>query len=197
MALEHTKWGILFCPKGSSANTRKYRSRLEDMLKTNNVEYDLVQSESESSVERLVKMFIDNSYKTIVIVGGDSALNDAVNCLMDCPSELRDTISLGVIPNGVLNDFSKFWGLKEGDVSFSIHTLLGHRVRKIDLGCMHYADKEGEGHKRYFINCINIGLIADMMNLRRQTRSLLGSRTLSFSSQPSSSSFTAWNTRCG
>ena len=105
MALEHTKWGILFCPKGSSANTRKYRSRLEDMLKTNNVEYDLVQSESESSVERLVKMFIDNSYKTIVIVGGDSALNDAVNCLMDCPSELRDTISLGVIPNGVLNDF--------------------------------------------------------------------------------------------
>ena len=180
MALEHTKWGILFCPKGSSANTRKYRSRLEDMLKTNNVEYDLVQSESESSVERLVKMFIDNSYKTIVIVGGDSALNDAVNCLMDCPSELRDTISLGVIPNGVLNDFSKFWGLKEGDVSFSIQTLLGHRVRKIDLGCMHYADKEGEGHKRYFINCINIGLIADMMNLRRQTRSLLGSRTLSF-----------------
>ena len=125
-------------------------------------------------------MFIDNSYKTIVIVGGDSALNDAVNCLMDCPSELRDTISLGVIPNGVLNDFSKFWGLKEGDVSFSIQTLLGHRVRKIDLGCMHYADKEGEGHKRYFINCINIGLIADMMNLRRQTRSLLGSRTLSF-----------------
>ena len=102
------------------------------MLKTNNVEYDLVQSESESSVERLVKMFIDNSYKTIVIVGGDSALNDAVNCLMDCPSELRETISLGVIPNGVLNDFSKFWGLKEGDVSFSIQTLLGHPQRKID-----------------------------------------------------------------
>jgi diacylglycerol kinase family enzyme len=32
----------------------------------------------------------------------------------------------------------------------------------------------------YFLNCVNIGLIADIMNLRRQTRSLLGSHTLSF-----------------
>ena len=30
------------------------------------------------------------------------------------------------------------------------------------------------------MNCINIGLIADVMNLRRQAHSLLGSRTLSF-----------------
>ena len=45
---------------------------------------------------------------------------------------------------------------------------------------MTYVDKEGISHNRYFIDCINIGLIADMMNLRRQTRSLLGSRSLSF-----------------
>ena len=36
-----------------------------------------------------------------------------------------------------------------------------------------------EACHRYFLNCVNVGLIADMMNLRRQARSLLGSRTLS------------------
>jgi diacylglycerol kinase family enzyme len=50
----------------------------------------------------------------------------------------------------------------------------------VDLGCIRYTNKKGEQCHRYFLNCINIGLIADVMNMRRQTRSLLGSRTLSF-----------------
>lgn len=51
---------------------------------------------------------------------------------------------------------------------------------QVDLGCIRYTNKKGEQCHRYFLNCINIGLIADVMNMRRQTRSLLGSRTLSF-----------------
>ena len=47
--------------------------------------------------------------KTIVIVGGDSALNDAVNCLMMEEKAVRDSIALGVIPNGVMNDFARYW----------------------------------------------------------------------------------------
>lgn len=51
-------------------------------------------------MERLVKMFINNGYKTIVIVGGDSALNDAVNCLMQVEKETRDQIALGLSLTG-------------------------------------------------------------------------------------------------
>ena len=54
------------------------------------------------------------------------------------------------------------------------------RVRRIDLGCIRYRNREGEGCHRYFLNCINIGLIATIMNLRRRTRNLFGSRSLSF-----------------
>jgi diacylglycerol kinase family enzyme len=43
-----------------------------------------------------------------------------------------------------------------------------------------YTNKKGEKCNRYFLNCVNVGLIADVMNMRRQTRSMLGSRTLSF-----------------
>ena len=125
-------------------------------------------------------MLINNGYKTIIIVGGDSALNDAVNCLMKEEKRVRDEIVLGVIPNGVMNDFARFWEFDEDNDEQTVNWLVKHRVRKIDLGCIRYQNKEQERCHRYFLNCINIGMTADIMNLRRQTRRLFGSRTLSF-----------------
>ncbi len=174
--MEQNKWGILYCPKG---NASKQRQKIQAVLDQRGVEYDWVQSESTDSVERLMKMLISNGYKTIVVVGGDSALNDAVNCLMQQDGEVRDSIALGVIPNGLMNDFARYWNFKEGNLEQTIDWLKKRRVRKVDLGCLHYQDKEGQQRQRYFLNCVNIGLIADVMNLRRQARSLLGSHTLS------------------
>ena len=181
MAVESSRWGILYCPKTSFlSNPRKRWEKIQKALDERNVLYDFVQSETAESVERLVKMMIQNGYKTIVIVGGDSALNDAVNCLMMEEKSVRDEIALGVIPNGVLNDFAKFWDFDGDDVEQTIDWLIKRRIRKIDLGCIRYTNKQGDKCHRYFLNCINIGLTADIMNLRRQTRSLFGSHTLSF-----------------
>ena len=175
--MEVTRWGILYCPK---AGKTKQRERIQKVLDEQGVEYDFVQSESTDSVERLVTMLIHNGYKTIVVVGGDSALNNAVNCLMREDPAVREEIALGVIPNGVLNDFARYWDFKEGNLEQTVNWLKKRRIRTIDLGCLHYTDKQGEQQRRYFLNCVNVGLIADIMNLRRQTRSLLGSRKLAF-----------------
>ena len=171
------RWGILYCPKGNSS---KQRAKIQRVLDERKVEYDFVQSESSDSVERLVTMLINNGYKTIIVVGGDSALNDAVNCLMRVEQQVRSEIALGVIPNGVLNDFARYWDFKESNLEQTVDWLVKRRVRAIDLGCIRYTNKQGEQCHRYFLNCVNVGLIADVMNLRRQARSLLGSRTLSF-----------------
>lgn len=180
MAVDTSRWGILYCPKRGIGSNRKQWERIQRVLDERGVLYDFVQSENSDSVERLVRMLINNGYKTIVIAGGDSALNDAVNCLMSVEKQVRDGIVLGVIPNGVLNDFARFWDFKEGNIQQTIDWLVNRRVRKVDLGCIRYVNKRGENCHRYFLNCINIGLVADIMNLRRQTRSLFGSRTLSF-----------------
>ena len=180
MAVETTRWAILYCPKTGIFNSRKRWEKIQKVLDERNVLYDFVQSETADSVERLVKMMIQNGYKTIVIVGGDSALNDAVNCLMMEEKAVRDEIALGVIPNGVLNDFAKFWDFDDDKIEQTIDWLIKRRVRKIDLGCIRYTNKKGDKCHRYFLNCINIGLTADIMNLRRQTRRLFGSQTLSF-----------------
>lgn len=173
----NTRWGILYCPKGNSS---KQREKIQKVLDDRQVQYDFVQSESSDSVERLVTMLIHNGYQTIIIVGGDSALNDAVNCLMKEEKQVRDQIALGVIPNGLVNDFARYWDFKEGNLEQTVDWLVKRRIRQVDLGCIRYQNKQDEQCRRYFLNCVNIGLTADIMNLRRQTRSLLGSRTLSF-----------------
>ena len=180
MAVEMTKWGIIYCPKAGITNKRKRWEKIQKELDARGIAYDFVQSETAESVERLMKMMINNGYKTIIIVGGDSALNDAVNCLMMEEKEVRESIALGVIPNGIMNDFARFWEIDDDEIEETIDSLIKHRIRKVDLGCIRYSNVNGERCHRYFLNCINIGMTADIMNLRRQTRRLFGSRTLSF-----------------
>jgi diacylglycerol kinase family enzyme len=174
---QESRWGVLYCPKHGKAKSWK---RIEKCLKEKGIIYDFVQSESTGSVERLMRMLINNGYKTIVLVGGDSALNDAVNCLMEAEPSVRESIALGVIPNGLINDFARYWGFRESEVEQTVEWLSQRRIRKVDLGCIRYMNKKGERCRRYFLNCVNIGLTASIMNLRRRTRRILGSQTLSF-----------------
>lgn len=179
--MEENRWGIIYCPKAGILGSSKRRwEKIQQSLKRNGITYDHVQSENRGSVDRLVKMMINNGYRTIVIVGGDSALNDAVNCLMLVEKEVRDKIALGVIPNGMMNDFAHFWEFAEDNYEQTIQWLKERRVKKIDVGCIRYTNKHGEACRRYFLNCVNIGFVATIMNLRRQTRHIFGSRTLSF-----------------
>lgn len=178
--MEENRWAILYCPRKGIYRSRRRWERVQKELDAQGVKYDFVQSESTESVERLMTMLIHNGYQTIIVMGGDTALNDAVNCLMKEEKTVREQVALGVIPNGTLNDFARFWGFDEREDAQTIAWLKKRRVRKVDLGCIEYEDKQGEQQKRFFLNCINIGLTADIQNLRRQGRQMLGSQTLAF-----------------
>lgn len=180
MSVDKNKWGILFCPKSGALRPHAKWEKVERCLKEKGVLYDFVQSENSNSVERLVRMMINNGYKTIVIVGGDSALNEAVNCLMQLPQEKRDEVDLGVIPNGLMNDFAHFWDIKDNDVEDAVDMIINHRVRRVDLGCIRYTNEKNERCHRYFLNCLCIGLLASVIRQRRRTSGSFGWRKLAF-----------------
>ena len=138
--------------------------QIKEYLNLRGVKYDSFQSDGEGSTEVLTKMLINNGYKTIVVVGGDEALNDAVNALMFTPREVRSEIVVGVIPNGIGNDFASFWGLDVENYKQAIHWIIERRVKKIDVGYCSY--KEGDEEKvRYFLMSVNIGLGAQAIRL--------------------------------
>ena len=179
--MESSPWGIIYCPKQGVRRTHKRWERIKELLDAEGVEFDFVQSEGPRSVERLTKMLCQNGYQTLIIVGGDSALNRAVNGLLSLDDAVRERVAIGLIPNGRGNDFAAFWGLREDTDEQTIQCLIQRRVRKIDIGYIRGINGEtGEEKTRYFVNCVNIGQVANIMKLKYKTRRILGLATLSY-----------------
>ena len=179
MAVEKNRWGIIYNPKAGTRKTQKRWNKIREYMEERGVLFDYLQSEGYGSVERLARMLANNGYRTIVVVGGDGAINDAVNGIMTSSVERKDEIALGIIPNGMGNDFAKYWGLDEDDYKQAVDWIINRRLRKIDVGRVGYCN-ESVCSTRYFVNAMYIGLGARMVWISNGTRRFWGMQWLSF-----------------
>ena len=145
MSVEPKKWGVIYNPKAGTRKVKKRWKEIKEYMDSKGVDYDYVQSEGFGSVERLAKILANNGYRTIVIVGGDGALNDAINGIMLSDAEDKENIALGKIPNGIGNDFAKYWGLST-EYKPAVDCIINHRLKKIDVGYCNFYD--GNEHQR-------------------------------------------------
>ena len=149
--------GIIYVPMAGARQRHKRWLQIKECLDERHVAYDYIQSEDYGSVERLSRMLVENGYKTIVIVGGDRAVNEAVNGIMTSSVENLDDVSLAIIANGIGNDFASFWGLGVDHWREAVDTIVRGNRRPIDVGYCSYMDGETLV-KRYFLMAVNIGL---------------------------------------
>ena len=179
MAVESNRWGIIYNPKAGSRKTQKKWNEIRSYMESRGVLFDYLQSEGYGSVERLARMLANNGYRTIVIVGGDGAINDAINGIMTSLASDKDQIALGIIPNGIGNDFASYWGLEKDDYKEAVDWIINRRLRKIDVGRVSY--NEGDLRKtRYFINAMYVGLGARFVWISNGTRRFWGMQWLSY-----------------
>lgn len=178
MSVDTGKWGVIYNPKAGTRKAHKRWEEIKTYLETKEVPYDYVQSEGFGSVERLAGILANNNYRTIIIVGGDGALNDAINGIMTSNAENKSEIAIGIIPNGIGNDFAKYWD-EDMDYKKAVDSIIHHRTRKIDVGfCRYY---NGETHeRRFFVNAVNIGLSARIVKITDQAKRFWGLKYLSF-----------------
>lgn len=174
------KYALIYCPKQSLSVSGKMKKQVEGLFKKKNLDYNLYVASKENPVNTLSIIAIAEGCRTLVIVGGDRSLNLAVNAMLSQPESLQKEINIGIIPYGVINSFSRFWGLNDVSVEDCVDFIARGSIRKIDAGCIHYINKDDERCHRHFLNCINIGLSAHITRVRHNTRSLLFSRKLSF-----------------
>ena len=173
------RWAIIYCPKQGVRRSQKRWENIREILERRGVEYDFVQSEDPNSVGRLTKMLVSNGYKTLIIVGGDSALNRALNGMIELGEEATRDVALGVIPNGRGNDYATFWGFTEEDDEQTVEWLVKRRLRKVDVGFIRSTSAEASA-EHYFLNCVNIGLVANIMKLKYKARRIFGLTTLTY-----------------
>lgn len=178
MSVEPGKWGVIYNPKAGTRKAHKRWNEIKEYMDSKEVSYDYIQSEGFGSVERLAKILANNGYRTIVVVGGDGAINDALNGIKNSKAENKNEIAIGIIPNGIGNDFAKYWGMSL-DYKEAVDQVINNRRKKIDVGfCRYY---NGERHEqRYFLNAINIGLGARIVKITDQTKRFWGVKFLSY-----------------
>jgi diacylglycerol kinase family enzyme len=73
-----SRWGIVYVPMAGVRKKHRRWHQIKEYLELKKVQYDYIQSEDYGAVERLTRMYVENGYKTIVVVGGDMAVNDEV-----------------------------------------------------------------------------------------------------------------------
>lgn len=170
-----SKWGVIYSPNPSYRCKRRWKKILH-CLQTSGQPFDFVQSEGEGSTLRLAAMMTQNGYKTIIIVGGDAALNEAVNGIMHAASPTSTHPTLGIIPNGYANDFAHYWDYHTDDIEDTIARLQRGNKRHIDVGVI--AEGASTDARHYFLNCLNIGVVANIIHLKRTNRNFWISRML-------------------
>lgn len=178
MSVEAGKWGVIYNPKAGTRKVQKRWKEIKEYMDQKGVAYDYVQSEGFGSVERLAGILANNGYTTIVVVGGDGALNDAINGIMLSNAEHKEDIAIGIIPNGIGNDFARYWDIGM-DYKQAVDWIIKNRHRKIDVGFCNFYD--GEKHqRRYFLNVINIGFGARIVKVTDGTKRFWGVKFLSY-----------------
>lgn len=171
-------WGVIYYPKEGTSQSHKRWKKIRRYMQESGIQFDYVQSEELGSVERLAAMMSANGYQTILVVGGDAALYEALNGIMHSSPPSGKLPALGVIPSGFGNDFAHYWGFEEKDYRQTIDRLALRKTRRVDVGVCRM--NHGEMPSRYFLNCVNIGAVASIINIRRKTRRFWGMETLSY-----------------
>lgn len=91
---------------------------------------------------------MDETYKYILIAGGDGTLDSVINKMK------QNNIDLPVafLPVGTANDFAKYLGMPS-DVEAACNQIINSKIRRFDLGKI---------NNKYFVNVASTGLFTDI-----------------------------------
>ncbi|WMJ80607.1 YegS/Rv2252/BmrU family lipid kinase [Clostridium sp. MB40-C1] len=91
---------------------------------------------------------IDESYKYVLIAGGDGTVDNVVNVI----KKLQIDIPIAILPVGTANDFAKFIGMPS-NIEKACEQILESEPCELDLGKV---------NDKYFINVASTGLFTDV-----------------------------------
>lgn len=158
--VDRRRWAIIYMPKIGALRPMKRWDEIREYLAEKGVEYDFFCADTAGSVEHKALEYANEGYSTLVVIGGDGALQDALNGLM--ASGRAAEMAFGIIPNGIANDYSAYWGLSFRDYRMAVDSIIAGRVRRVDVGCCSF-NAGGTEIKRYFLNVLNVGMSAGIV----------------------------------
>ena len=136
---------LIYNPYSGTKTFPNYLDKFLEKFQAAGYEVDIYRSMEENDLYKGLEG-LDDSYKYIIVAGGDGTVNEIVNDMM----EKEIDIPLGIIPSGTVNDFASFLNMPQ-DYEKCFDVLIENEAKPIDVG---------EINDRYFINVCVGGLFS-------------------------------------
>ncbi|MBN2139061.1 MAG: YegS/Rv2252/BmrU family lipid kinase [Sedimentisphaerales bacterium] len=127
-------------------------------------EYRLAKTRGPGDARRLAAEAAGEGAETVIVIGGDGTINEAVNGVLGCDSDVR--VRIGIVPAGSSNDFAKSLGIPQATEQ-ACERIIGGEVRKVDAG---------SAGDEYFCMASTVGLLSVVAERSLGLRGLRGRR---------------------
>jgi YegS/Rv2252/BmrU family lipid kinase len=150
------KYLIIVNPISGRGFAGKSIPKIEALLKSHDLEYDLVQTERPWHAAELTEKAAREKVDVVVVASGDGTANEAINGLMKARVAGFNHTAIGLLPVGTGNDFAYGMGVR-GTLEENI-ALVARDTRKwMDIGRVSGGDYP---QGRYFGNGVGVGFDA-------------------------------------
>jgi diacylglycerol kinase (ATP) len=116
------------------------------------------------------------SRPVVVAVGGDGTLNEVVNGFFRNGAPIPTSTKLAMVPLGTGGDFRRTMRIPI-DPRQAVEVLKNGMVRRLDAGCVTFANADGSTAVRHFINIADAGLGGEVVYRVNRGSKRLGSLT--------------------
>jgi diacylglycerol kinase (ATP) len=150
------KYLIIVNPTSGRGFAGKSIPQIESLLKSHNLDYDLVLTERPWHAAELAEKAARDKYDVLVTASGDGTANEALNGLMRAREAGFNHTAMGILPVGTGNDLAYGMSVR-GNLEESIALLAKNERRWMDIGKVAGGDYP---NGRYFGNGVGIGFDA-------------------------------------
>jgi diacylglycerol kinase (ATP) len=161
---------LIFNPAAGHGLGQKCFRRLEPRLRQAFPGLDIRMSEYPGHAVELGRKAAEEQFSFVICLGGDGTPFEVVNGLY---AQGRPPLvpEIGLIPAGTGNSFLRDFGVESADDALS--GILAGRRHAVDLLDFEYR-QGGRAERRYTLNIIGVGLIADILKLTNERLKFLG-----------------------
>ncbi|UCG54556.1 MAG: diacylglycerol kinase family lipid kinase [Dehalococcoidia bacterium] len=168
MSLPQAK--VIVNPVAGASTTYRKWPKISSLLRRIGLPFEFQYTEGVGHAIELAREAANNGCQFLVAVGGDGTVHEVANGIL--LSEDLNEATIGIISTGTGGDFIRSAGI-DRDYIKACSSLTGVKRRLVDVGIVEYY-KDGQQHKRFFVNSSGVGFDAAVAETSNQLPKFLG-----------------------
>jgi len=154
----NNKWFAIVNPKAGSGKGESDWPKIRLLLEEKGVDFEFRFTERKFHAVELSVWAINNSFRKLLVIGGDGTLNEVVNGLFIQKSVSPSNILIGVIGVGTGNDWQRTYSSAKGYTE-KVEAIKEAKSFLQDVGVVRFFESKVQ-QTRYFANAAGLGFDA-------------------------------------